>query len=261
MYKRHVKNETKSTSLSKQNNLHLTVRASSRLMSAKMSSVVVFFSLHVLLASGLKELRVGPGQDATLQCWGPRDAHVTLLEWSRPELISQGYVFFFQDQRSYENYQHESFKGRVQLRDSSMKDGDVSVILRNVRVSDTGTYECEITTSSIRNGERVVKEFKHSINLTVTDTEEDSKERGHKDGGDKDTSFPVILVLLCGLVVVVIATVAVNIYRKKKKSKCQHDGKCKHFKNVNVKLASKDTNRGAVGIRVRILYYFLRNLY
>lgn len=30
------------------------VRASSRLMSAKMSSVVVFFSLHVLLASGLK---------------------------------------------------------------------------------------------------------------------------------------------------------------------------------------------------------------
>lgn len=49
--------------------------------------------------------------------------------------------------------------------------------------------------------------------------------------------------------------------QKKKKSKCQHDGKCKHFKNVNVKLASKDTNRGAVGIRVRILYYFLRNLY
>ncbi|XP_039869422.1 uncharacterized protein LOC120722463 isoform X5 [Simochromis diagramma] len=196
MYKRHVKNETKSTSLSKQNNLHLTVRASSRLMSAKMSSVVVFFSLHVLLASGLKELRVGPGQDATLQCWGPRDAHVTLLEWSRPELISQGYVFFFQDQRSYENYQHESFKGRVQLRDSSMKDGDVSVILRNVRVSDTGTYECEITTSSIRNGERVVKEFKHSINLTVTDTgftEGQSKERGHKDGGDKDISFFVIM--------------------------------------------------------------------
>nr|XP_004570651.2 uncharacterized protein LOC101479875 [Maylandia zebra] len=190
-------------------------------MSAKMSSVVVFFSLHVLLASGLKELRVGPGQDATLQCWGPRDAHVTLLEWSRPELISQGYVFFFQDQRSYENYQHESFKGRVQLRDSSMKDGDVSVILRNVRGSDTGTYECEITTSSIRNGERVVKEFKHSINLTVTDTgftEGQSKERGHKDGVDKDISFFVIMfIVTCGLLgVMVIVTVAVNIYRKKK---------------------------------------------
>ncbi|XP_014186031.1 uncharacterized protein LOC102293388 isoform X4 [Haplochromis burtoni] len=197
------------------------VRASSRLMSAKMSSVVVFFSLHVLLASGLKELRVRSGQDATLQCWGPRDAHITLLEWSRPELISQGYVFFFQDQRSYENYQHESFKGRVQLRDSSMKDGDVAVILRNVRVSDTGTYECEITTSSIRNGERVVKEFKHSINLTVTEsgfTEGQSKEKGHKDGGDKDISFFVIMfILTCGLLgVMVIVTVAVNIYRGKK---------------------------------------------
>ncbi|XP_025761522.1 uncharacterized protein LOC112846280 [Oreochromis niloticus] len=203
------------------------VRASSRLMSAQMSSVVVFFfSLHILLASGLKELRVRPGEDATLQCWGPRDAHITLLEWSRPELISQGYVFFFQDQRSYENYQHESFKGRVQLRDSSMMDGDVSVIVRNVRVSDTGIYKCEITTSKTSSGQRVVSEFKHSINLTVTDTgftEEDSKERGHKDGGDKDTSFPVIiLVLPCGLLVVVIATVAVNIYRKKGNQNAKH---------------------------------------
>ncbi|XP_063324501.1 uncharacterized protein LOC134623281 [Pelmatolapia mariae] len=135
-----------------------------------MSSVVVFFSLPMLVASALKEVCARPGQDATLQCWGPRDAHITLLEWSRPELISQGYVFFFQDQRSYENYQHESFKGRVQLRDSSMKDGDVSVIVRNVSISDTGTYECQITTSSTRNGERVVKEFKHSISLTVTES-------------------------------------------------------------------------------------------
>ncbi|XP_039464071.1 uncharacterized protein LOC120437592 isoform X3 [Oreochromis aureus] len=185
-----------------------------------MSLVVVFFSLHVLLASGLKELRVRPGQAATLQCWGPRDAHITLLEWSRPELISQGYVFFFQDQRSYENYQHESFKRRVQLRDSSMMDGDVTVIVRNVRVSDTGIYKCEITTSSTRNDERVVSEFKHSINLTVTDTgftEGESKERGHKDGGDKNLSFfNFVLILSCGLLgVMVIVTVAVNIYRKK----------------------------------------------
>uniref|UniRef100_A0A3P9B2B4 Ig-like domain-containing protein n=1 Tax=Maylandia zebra TaxID=106582 RepID=A0A3P9B2B4_9CICH len=108
-------------------------------------------------------------------CWGPRDAHITLLEWSRPELSSQGYVFFFQDQRSYENYQHESFKGRVQLRDSSMKDGDVTVILRNVSISDTGTYDCQITTSSTRNGERVVKEFQHSINLTVTESGESAE--------------------------------------------------------------------------------------
>ncbi|CAI5660557.1 unnamed protein product [Oreochromis niloticus] len=166
------------------------------------------------------ELRVRPGQAATLQCWGPRDAHITLLEWSRPELISQGYVFFFQDQRSYENYQHESFKGRVQLRDSSMMDGDVTVIVRNVRVSDTGIYKCEITTSSTRNDERVVSEFKHSINLTVTDTgftEGESKERGHKDGGDKNLSFfNFVLILSCGLLgVMVIVTVAVNIYRKK----------------------------------------------
>ncbi|CAI5660534.1 uncharacterized protein LOC102081106 [Oreochromis niloticus] len=144
-----------------------------------MSSVVVFFSLPMLVASALKEVCVRPGEDATLQCWGPRNAHITLLEWSRPELISQGYVFFFQDQRSYENYQHESFKGRVELRDPSMKDGDVSVIVRNVSISDTGTYECQITTSSTRNGERVVKEFKHSINLTVTESVQINITAGH----------------------------------------------------------------------------------
>ncbi|XP_013122367.2 uncharacterized protein LOC106097170 isoform X1 [Oreochromis niloticus] len=214
----------------KRNKISDSKRANSRSMSAQMSSVVVFFfSLHILLASGLKELRVSPGQAATLQCWGPRDAHITLLEWSRPELISQGYVFFFQDQRSYENYQHESFKGRVQLRDSSMMDGDASVTMRNVSVSDTGIYKCEITTSKTSSGQRVVSEFKHSINLTVTDTgftEGDSKERGHKDA----CFYAIVLIPSCGLFlgVMVFVTVAVNIYRKKQSSKSksyQHEWK------------------------------------
>ncbi|CAI5660531.1 unnamed protein product [Oreochromis niloticus] len=60
-----------------------------------------------------------------------------------------------------------------------MKDGDVTVILRNVSVSDTGTYECQITTSSTRNGERVVKEFKHSISLTVTESVQINITAGH----------------------------------------------------------------------------------
>lgn len=53
----------------------------------------------------------------------------------------------------------------MELRDPSMKDGDVSVILKNVSTSDTGTYECEITA---RNKEGVTTETKHSVNLTVT---------------------------------------------------------------------------------------------
>lgn len=107
------------------------------------------------------------GQNVTLQCQVPRGLNITLLEWSKPEFNSESYVFFFQSHRLYENYQHESFRGRVALKDRSMKDGDVSVILRNVNINDTGTYSCEITT---RIKGKVVHEVVHSINLKVTDS-------------------------------------------------------------------------------------------
>ncbi|XP_014187199.1 CD226 antigen [Haplochromis burtoni] len=116
------------------------------------------------------DVKVSPGQDATLYCQSPRGVSVTLLEWSKPELKSEYYVFFFQNQRSYENYQHKFFKGRVELSDPSMKDGIASVILRNVSIIDTGMYMCQITTSNTTNGERVIKEFKHYVNLTVTES-------------------------------------------------------------------------------------------
>uniref|UniRef100_A0A3P8QR32 Ig-like domain-containing protein n=1 Tax=Astatotilapia calliptera TaxID=8154 RepID=A0A3P8QR32_ASTCA len=111
--------------------------------------------------------KVRCGENVTLQCQVPRGLNITLLEWSKPEFNSESYVFFFRNQRPYENYQHEFFKGRVELRDPTMKDGDVSVILKNVNINDTGTYSCEITT---RMKGKVVHEVVHSINLKVTDS-------------------------------------------------------------------------------------------
>ncbi|CAI5660446.1 unnamed protein product [Oreochromis niloticus] len=85
-------------------------------------------------------ITVKQGEDVTLQCWGFADAPIELLEWSRPELTD--YVFYYREQRSYEKYQHPSYKGRVKLRDPEMKNGDVSVILKEVTFNDTGRYEC-----------------------------------------------------------------------------------------------------------------------
>lgn len=85
-----------------------------------------------------------PGKDAVLQCHHPADSEIAVLEWRRPEFASNEYVFFFRNGRSYENYQHESFKGRVELREPSMKDGDVSVTLKNLSIGDAGTYQCRI---------------------------------------------------------------------------------------------------------------------
>ncbi|XP_067380891.1 sodium channel regulatory subunit beta-3-like isoform X2 [Channa argus] len=118
-----------------------------------------------------KEIEVKPGEDATLQCQCPRHADITLLEWSRPELKKDGYVFFYRNSRPYENYQHQFFMGRVELRnESSVKDGDVSVILKNVNISDTGTYECRIVISNPGSSGRTTTELKHLITLKVSES-------------------------------------------------------------------------------------------
>ncbi|KAK2809252.1 hypothetical protein Q5P01_000572 [Channa striata] len=107
--------------------------------------------------STLEEIKAKPGDDVTLQCQGPRQGAIELLEWSKHDL--KDYVFYFRDERSYENFQHPAFHGRVELRDPQMKDGDMSVILKNVNIKDTGTYECYV-------GDKLI-----TVNhLTVTDS-------------------------------------------------------------------------------------------
>ncbi|XP_038586481.1 coxsackievirus and adenovirus receptor homolog isoform X5 [Micropterus salmoides] len=141
------------------------------------------------------EMVVNPGQDVPLQCQGLRDASVTLLEWTRPDLKSDGYVFFYRNERPYENYQHPSFHGRVELRDPEMKDGDASVVLKNVTFNDTGTYECRIITNTRQ-------EIKHLIGLNVTDSAGNISDAGFMDGQDKVSLFcSVIGGLVLSLVV------------------------------------------------------------
>lgn len=130
-----------------------------------------------------REINVKPGDNVTLPCQSPNDKAITLLEWSRPELKEDGYVFFYRNDRSYESYQHATVLGRVQLRDASMKDGDLSVILKNVNINDTGTYECRIINSNTEGRERDYTETKHVIHLTVTDRGE-SVELSHPWGCD-----------------------------------------------------------------------------
>uniref|UniRef100_A0A3B4V0S6 Ig-like domain-containing protein n=1 Tax=Seriola dumerili TaxID=41447 RepID=A0A3B4V0S6_SERDU len=90
------------------------------------------------------ETKVKPGEDVTLQCRGPRDAEIKLITWIRPDLKSEDYVFLYRDKRLYEQYQLPSYRGRVELTDPQVKDGDVSVILKNVTINDAARYECQV---------------------------------------------------------------------------------------------------------------------
>ncbi|XP_038588399.1 butyrophilin subfamily 2 member A1-like isoform X2 [Micropterus salmoides] len=133
-----------------------------------------------VLCQETQEVTVKPGEDVTLQCQSHRGADIEVMKWIRPDLKSDdGYVFFFRDGRSYENYQQESYRGRVELQDPEMKDGDASVILKNVNINDAGTYECRVKEEN----ETGKAEPISIIRLKVT---EPGHTAGHKEGGDKE---------------------------------------------------------------------------
>ncbi|XP_026225198.1 butyrophilin-like protein 3 [Anabas testudineus] len=147
-------------------------------------------------------MKAKPGDDVVLQCRSLRVSAFTVLKWIRMDLNSEGYIFFFRENRVYENYQHPSYRGRVELKDPEMKDGDVSVILKNVTVNDTGTYECYV-------GYRTGSEFNNTINLTVEPgTNKDGGDKnGGKSGGHKDRNSRGHIGLAVGLSVTVLVLV------------------------------------------------------
>uniref|UniRef100_A0A8C4DLB0 Ig-like domain-containing protein n=1 Tax=Dicentrarchus labrax TaxID=13489 RepID=A0A8C4DLB0_DICLA len=98
-----------------------------------------------------EEVTAWSGDNVTLHCQGPRNASISVLKWIRTDQESDQYVFF-RGNSSNETSQLRSYRGRVELMDPEMKNGDASVILKNVTVNDTGTYECEISTEGSEDG-------------------------------------------------------------------------------------------------------------
>ncbi|XP_039464142.1 neural cell adhesion molecule 2-like [Oreochromis aureus] len=111
------------------------------------------------------ELKIIPaesGQDVTLTCRAPNN-NIRVVKWSRADLGDEN-VLLYQDGHFDPTHQHPSFKNRVDLHDSWMKDGDASLILKDVTINDTGTYECLVAQNS---NERM--EVMSRISLRVTD--------------------------------------------------------------------------------------------
>uniref|UniRef100_UPI003AAF385D programmed cell death 1 ligand 1-like n=1 Tax=Centroberyx gerrardi TaxID=166262 RepID=UPI003AAF385D len=148
-------------------------------------------------SDGPQELTVHPGDNVTLKCQGPNNAPIIVLEWTRPDLKSPEYVFLYRDEQSDTTYQNPSFADRVELLDGEMKNGDLSLILKNVSRNDAGTYECRCSTGGKRRSKRANIHTKPSsiINLKV---EEPGDGGGHAALG---ASFTLVLAcVFAGLV-------------------------------------------------------------
>ncbi|XP_039465561.1 immunoglobulin superfamily member 11-like [Oreochromis aureus] len=103
-----------------------------------------FLFAFVSVSADQKNITAESGQDVTLPCRAPDNNNTNYVKWSRADLGDE-YVILYRDEQLDPENQHPSFENRVVFQDRQMKDGDVSLILNNVMINDTGTYECRVT--------------------------------------------------------------------------------------------------------------------
>ncbi|CAI5669705.1 unnamed protein product [Oreochromis niloticus] len=180
------------------------------------------------------------GQDVTLKCRAPND-NVTVLNWTRSDLKPE-YVLLYRDGHFVPDEKHRSFKNRSDLRDRQMKDGDVSLILKDVTINDTGTYECRVfmnETGSWKNISFVYKVVPpDEKNMTAESgqrtegpvsqasstklhvappghTGGQEKDQENKDGGKEGRSVRLIVGLSVSAVLLVVVALVINLICRK----------------------------------------------
>ncbi|XP_039463216.1 sodium channel subunit beta-3-like [Oreochromis aureus] len=168
-----------------------------------------------------KNITAECGQSVTLPCRA-RDNNIPIIvvEWSRADLGKES-VLMYRDKQLDPDHQHPSFKNRVDLQDKEMKDGNVSVILKNVTINDAGTYECHVFRRGTNRRKRAnLKTPPISIITLRVDPPGQTGEHT-EDGGKEDGSVGLVIGLSIVAVVFSAAVVLILIYRKHKQ--CNQD--------------------------------------
>ncbi|XP_005754546.1 sodium channel subunit beta-3-like isoform X2 [Pundamilia nyererei] len=184
-----------------------------------MESLIVFLFVISCSVALQQDVQAKFGEDVTLQCQITTDERISVVKWSRPDLNTDGYVYFYRNKRFYENYQHPSFHGRVKLRHPEMKDGDVSIILKNVTFNDTGMYECHIAVRNPVRSKRAHTEISLFIDLTVTGETRNSMfeqpmTEGEHGGGNmhfvQEEETPTVLMVVPAVVAAAVLVVTIG---------------------------------------------------
>ncbi|XP_026225208.1 myelin protein zero-like protein 2 [Anabas testudineus] len=171
---------------------------------AAVTPLLLVLALSSPLSAYQGQINVTAGETVTLPCTTSAVTSESFVEWKKLEKSGDELlVFLYRSSQVDLESQEESFKNRVELKDKQMKDGDVSVILKDVTINDSGKYQCRI----IQPGADTKTS---NINLTVSDSDSN---RGH-------VGLAVGLSVVGGLLVV--GVVGFVVYRKYKGQTEQH---------------------------------------
>ncbi|XP_038595470.1 butyrophilin-like protein 2 isoform X2 [Micropterus salmoides] len=182
------------------------------------------FSCLLILSLGSVSgdvVRVKPGDDVVLPCQAG-EASIRAAEWSRPDLEPPETVLFYRDGHTDPALQHSLFKGRVQLVDRELKDGNVSLLLKNVSSNDAGTYECRVATGGSRRKRAIIENKPiRIIQLEVSGSNSGDVEEGNQiNKNPTEGNYRIYYGSVAGFVLVclVIVIIVVWKYRRPRES-------------------------------------------
>ncbi|KAM3624668.1 uncharacterized protein V6R79_026331 [Siganus canaliculatus] len=175
---------------------------------AVLTSTLIFSFVCACSASHAIHVKTADlGADVVLDCTDS-SSNINLVVWSRPDLETEEFVFFFSKRRGpVKSYQLRSYHDRVSLQDPQMTEGNIAVVLTNVTISDIGTYECKTMERKSGRRKRAAEpelQSRNKIKLTVGKTE---------SGGH--IGLPVAVG------VVVVAAVSVVVWKRSTKKKAE----------------------------------------
>ncbi|XP_035985233.1 T-cell surface protein tactile-like [Fundulus heteroclitus] len=168
---------------------------------------VLYINLDVVPPPDQRNMTAELGQNVTLPCRALDIKPIIVVEWDRTDLGVEYVILFRNDQFDLKN-QHPSFKNRVDLQEGQIKDGDVSLTVKNVVTDDRGTYECRVSQSETTSRRQTVLYIKLDV----------VPPPGEPVDKNKDGSGQLSVVLLVAVIMGIAIAVGVFVmYRKKLK--------------------------------------------
>ncbi|XP_056225387.1 uncharacterized protein LOC130164593 [Seriola aureovittata] len=179
--------------------------------------------IHVLWGvADQQTIRADPGETVTLPCRAPTNFSIAAVEWTTPDLKPEYVLFCRLHQRPDVENQHPSFQNRVDLTDREMKDGDVSMILKNVTSNDTGTYECHIINDKNKSGSKRKKRASFDTDATkiiYLQVHQAGRTAGHdKGGGERNRRYGLVAVVLVLVLVLIFLLLMIFVLRSRQRA-------------------------------------------